>query len=72
MSQADVHHGGGAVAVLLLWLLKRLVSQDLAMYGKETTKGTVLEYCYKRDLSLDAVSVVRIVLAAKQPLYFQG
>lgn len=47
MSQADVHHGGGAVAVLLLWLLKRLVSQDLAMYGKETTKGTVLGYCYR-------------------------
>ena len=34
------------MAVLLPWLLKRLVSQDLVMYGKETAAGTVLRCCY--------------------------
>lgn len=33
------------MAVLLPWLLGWLLSQDLAMYRKETTTGTILGYC---------------------------
>lgn len=57
---------------LLPWLLKWLVPQALATCGKETATGTSLGVLLQRDLSLDAVSVVQIVLAAEQPLCFQG
>lgn len=55
--------------MLLPWLLGWLLSQDLAMYIRETTTGTV-GVLLQRDLSL--VSVVQIMLAAKQPFYCQG
>lgn len=35
------------MAVLFLWLLGWPLSQDLAMYRKETTTGMVLGHCYR-------------------------